>query len=45
MAKVKAHRHVAGPEIASPFGLRVTDQIKRDKLRAAGWTDADKEPI
>jgi hypothetical protein len=22
--------------------LRVTDQIKRDKLRAAGWTDADK---
>jgi hypothetical protein len=21
---------------------RVTDQIKRDKLRAAGWTDADK---
>jgi hypothetical protein len=23
-----------------PF--RVTDQIKRDKLRAAGWTDADK---
>jgi hypothetical protein len=23
--------------------LRVTDQIKRDKLRAAGWTDADKK--
>jgi hypothetical protein len=22
--------------------LRVLDQIKRDKLRAAGWADADK---
>ncbi len=26
--------------VRPPF--RVTDQIKRDKLRAAGWTDADK---
>ena len=23
--------------------LRVTDQIKRDKLRAAGWTEADND--
>lgn len=23
--------------------IRVTEQIKRDKLRAAGWTDADKD--
>ena len=27
-------------KIRPPF--RVTDQIKLDKLRAAGWTDADK---
>jgi hypothetical protein len=26
--------------VRPPF--RVTDQIKRDKLHAAGWTDADK---